>query len=736
MIGRALMLVFWAMLATPVLSQAVPIRSGEHDGFTRLALDMPAEMKWETQTHENRLSLLFTNEDIRFDTEDVFRRLTDNRLTAISGDKGRLDISLACDCRVEFFWHMKTMLVIDIHDKLIDKNEARVTRSERQEQSIKSILETVSPAAMMLADAMPDQIPNTEGTVVSRQAVPRLHDMRDHILASMREAADQGVLEPSEARATPQADSNATLAANPDIKRHHDTRSDNQLSNVKITLPGQMSRPGTATSAADNRLPTCLPDSLTNVAAWGDDTSFVLQLGRLNRQLVQEFDIINPRVALDLARLYIRSGFGIEAGQVISISKRSTEGFDILKELAEIVDNLHLDAPGRLHEDLGCSGSSAVWAVMAHESLPQDQILDTSAILRSFYGLPRPLRRHFGPELSRRLVSAGHRKTADVVLRADRYANPSQTPGRGLALAELDIAGGQMADATAALSSDMIRNTKQGAEAALLLVEHHLQQKHTVSYDEAQLVGAFYQQHREDRLAPRLARAYVLGLAASGAFAEAMADYTRLEPSLHETVSHAIMSELTDFVTKDAQDIIFLRHALKISPDNYARLPSETVIPVAERMLDLGFLVEARRIIETLPQSESNTPNRALWARLELDSGNPQFVETLLRGISGPEVSQLKARAKSEMGDYRSAETFFIDGNDIANAQRAAWLGLNWNNLIDADDPRWKRLAEVVTQDLRPDIGILQRSRALIAQSADTREALKGLLGDQDWPKD
>ena len=105
-------------------AQTVAVRSGVHDGFDRLVLDMPGRRPWHVVTRENGASVIFDGAALRFELGAVFDRIGRQRLRAISSSAGggRLDLAFACACRIESFWHAGAMLVIDIFDALSAQN--------------------------------------------------------------------------------------------------------------------------------------------------------------------------------------------------------------------------------------------------------------------------------------------------------------------------------------------------------------------------------------------------------------------------------------------------------------------------------------------------------------------------------------------------------------------------------------------------------------------------------------
>ena len=114
-----------AAMSAAAAAQTVPVRSGAHDGFDRLVLDMPARTPWRIERRADGASVILDGVEPRFDLGAVFERIDRRRLRSISAPgAGRLDLAFACACETEAFWHAGSMLVIDISDPT---PEARVS---------------------------------------------------------------------------------------------------------------------------------------------------------------------------------------------------------------------------------------------------------------------------------------------------------------------------------------------------------------------------------------------------------------------------------------------------------------------------------------------------------------------------------------------------------------------------------------------------------------------------------
>ena len=303
----------------------------------------------------------------------------------------------------------------------------------------------------------------------------------------------------------------------------------------------------------------CPSQAHIDVAAWGGAGPFAAELAQLNAALFGEFDTVQAAEALRLARLYIHHGFGAEARQVLDWLDAASPEVAIARELAVLVDTPRLPPAARLSGVLGCGEPGVLWAILATPDLPEERVFDHRALRRAFVALPDGLRRALGPVLVRRLVAAGHDATADALLRQLRDGDALADAETGMARAALAESAGEDDAAQTALREVTRTNAVQTAAALAATIERALAREAPVSFDDAQLAGALAFEHRGTPLGARLSLAYLSALAASGAFAEAMAEFDRLRPSLDPAARADVASVLARYVLRQSDDVTFLR---------------------------------------------------------------------------------------------------------------------------------------------------------------------------------
>lgn len=102
----------------PASAQTVQVTSGEHDGFTRIAMVLPRASDWQVRRTERGYSLSVAGDPLRWTLDDVFRPLTRERLGSIwvDPDTGSLELGLRCACHAIPFEPRPGIIVIDLRD--------------------------------------------------------------------------------------------------------------------------------------------------------------------------------------------------------------------------------------------------------------------------------------------------------------------------------------------------------------------------------------------------------------------------------------------------------------------------------------------------------------------------------------------------------------------------------------------------------------------------------------------
>ena len=750
-------------LADLAAAQVAVVRSGAHDGFDRLVVDMPVRMEWYSELSDDGASVVFEDKSLQFDLDAAFARIGRARLRAIHAPDGggQLDLDFACACRLRAFWHGASMLVLDIVGGepiaigSSTRPESRAMRgTERVSETVTSTRHR-SPASLALAESMRGRvgprkiaIPNEWSTAATK---PGLNAMNETLLTQLSRAASQGLITlPALTRSTVLP---ATTSESGEMRIVESTETYALPERATQSDPPTFSAPqpsfrATTSMDRDVRRAThskpnlessdsCPSRDFIDVRSWGGARPYRSEIGSLNGTLFGEFDRIDKANALRLARLYIHHGFSAEARQILALLEPSAPEIIIARELADIVE--HVPYPGGiLANALNCEEPVVLWALLAMSDLPEDRVFDHRALKRSFVALPKTLRRSLGPVLVRRLVSAGHDKTAEAIFRLIGRDKISLGPGSELAKVALAGRAGGQAEADGALRELVRSNAAQSGEALAESIERALRQDQPVTLADAQLAGALAFEHRGTPVGNRLAAAYLGALGASGAFEPAVREFDRLRPTLVDETASKLAALLVEDLVHEADDVTFLRHVMtdRLAPSR--SLPEPLALAVANRLLDLGFAGHALRYVESHSLGDENRNASLLRARIALAQGHAAKAELELLGLDGLDADILRAEALVSLGRHAAARRFFASHDKAVRADRAA-LRLNSPEAMgQSQNPLIREVAQAFGEGQIPmpraEAASISVNQVLLDQSANMRDIFQRLLATTPAP--
>lgn len=744
---RLCLLLVLACLPALASARSIPVRSGEHADFTRLTLALPDRVDWSVKRDGAKAKISLEGDVGAFDTSAVFARISGSRLAGIGAAPGAagLILTLNCDCDITGFWHGESMLVLDIRDPLAAAKEEPASQQPAlaNKPAGKAPDPPPSAAAALAAQALASPQP-PGGTAEPENGLRRdmMLSLRHRLTRQVGRAASQGLLSPSwpPVGVSPTEPDPNTIAEReePPSARQADEAA-RAPRNINLRAETSIDR---EMLAALNEAVTaigadaCLSDQRLDVRAWAADAPFAAQVGAARASLTSDLDRTNTAAVLELARLYIHFGFGAEAAATLRLVTDHPDR-RMLLEMATILEGGRPPADGFFARQLECSTAGALWAVLSVPSVPAGARLDKKAVTRAFNALPAHLRGYLGPMVAERIATSGDRDVARRILDITERGRAEPSPAAKLARAEVDIAEGQEAEARAPIVEVAESNSEPSAEALLLLVDTHIANGEPLSFEHAQLVGAYAAQYRDDPLGQDLAQAHVAALAASEAFDEAFRtlrnETERIGPDIAGT-----RSTVAHLLAQKADDVAFARHALSGNMGPARDLEQRAANAVATRLLDLGFPERARVFVAAPADGALEEERQLLRARAALDAGRPRQAEADLIGRSDKAANALRARARSMMGQHDAAQALYRSAGLEEAAQTEAWQGEEWARLGATDDPALQKLRDVLADTAAPGNGqqdaSLAGNRALLERSERMRDALEALLNRNQGP--
>lgn len=701
-----LALLLWALLAGGVAAAPVLVKTGEHDGFTRLVMEFTAPVEWQMGRSADGYELRVAGQ-ADYDLSDAFKLIGKSRLAAIwvDGQTAGLRIGIACGCHAIPFEFRPNIVVVDLRD-------GPPPNGSSFEQPLLSAPSTKGAAsegsynwqtlalAELRGDAPEADTRSTLAPVPSSD--PALQNLRETLLHQLGRGASQGILEMVRSTPAQPAPLEALTAMRVEL---------GELPGVSISH-GQSDHAGLA---ADGK--ACVAADQLDFASWGDNRPVYQQMAEAMTGLIGEFDRPNAEILRKAIRFQLYIGFGAEARQLLHAFPVEAAEAALWTSLANLVDG-DADPSSAFAGQAACDTPAALWAILADPALSPGTPINPEAAYLAFSALPITLRRHLGPTLADRFLAVNDRASAakvrDAVLRA-----PGE-PGPQVALmqAALDMINEEPAAAETRLNTLVTSSGPETPAALVALVTARVAQGLPVSPDLVIALEAVLQErkHTEDEQSTR--HALLLARAASGDFDAAftaLPETPQAEPQLWH-----LLSEL-------GQDEDVLLHAVLLPDAARPRASPDTAASLASRLLGLGLAESALR---WLPEPSIADP--LLLARLHLQRNDGHRAISMLTGVDTNEALSLRAEAMQQIGDDAAAAKIFAKAGNTEAELAAVQHAQDWALLAQRGGEPWKSAAAATAATAEAAAGAtgpLEQGKLLVTASAETRAAVDALLG-------
>ena len=425
-----LIIALWFLM--PMLATAAPVvvKSGEHDGFTRLVLEYQRPVDWLVGRTDDGYALRVANDSPEYDLSETFKVIGKSRLAGISvdADTRTLKLAIACACYAIPFEFRPGIVVIDLRDGKPPKgssfeepmaqptdnralagdagaSSAPGTHYDWQALALDQLRDTSQPPAPKLPFS---PTPSSD---------PALQPLREALLHQISRGAAQGVVDvaklpheaaPSQPPGTPISAVRIGLGELPGLSLSNGLPDHNQINAEGVG---------------------CIESERLDVASWGDDTPVFEQIANSSANLIGEFDRPNPEVLQRAVQFDIFIGFGAEATQLLQAYPIDLPDKPLWQSMAKLVDG-RSDPQSVFVRQESCDSRAAFWAILAQPDLTSSQHVNTDAAFLAFSALPIGLRRDLGPTLADRFMMVGANDAAarvrDAILRAPGGAGPGR----------------------------------------------------------------------------------------------------------------------------------------------------------------------------------------------------------------------------------------------------------------------------------------------------------------------
>ncbi|MEP4249912.1 tetratricopeptide repeat protein [Tateyamaria sp.] len=741
------------IISNPVFAQQISVRSGAHEGFTRLVLDAPEGTAWKSEPLSTGARLVLNGHTGGFDISAVFDRIDRTFVSEVTANDSSISVEFSCQCIANTFAAGTRMIVLDIKlkpekENIEIRNLPLTSSMKNQWQSIE-FLQTIEiseplekqteyfgglgfrPKSMRPQLLSPTLVQNLKTDVNQYQ------NFQTSLSKQIGAAATQGLLTPSfsEVELTqlpPSSQINYRTFFSPLTDKHQISSATPTLDNIEVTNSSEARKKivGSINMQAPIGGP-CIDSELVAVQDWQPEIDFSTDVGMLRSKLFREFDKLDRRAAIMLAQLYLHYGFGAEARQILYLDDSLVKANPSLIVIAEIMEYGHSRRPTYLENFVDCDGPVALWSILSTPEIDPVKAINVDAALLNLSGLPMHLRKVVAPDLSRRFLNYGDKDAAAAALHSLERSPVPLSPNAIFAKASLQLAQGEVDEGRRRLSEVIASNAEQSAEALIEFVTSHLNANDEIGHDVALLIDAYAQELRDSPIGEQLAHTHVLALGQSGQFPEAFTSLSNLRSRHKETGEDPLLSAILDILIRDAADHEFLKYAFLHIASAPEILSVETRIHAAERLVALGFYEQGEYLLSINPTYPKNTRTSLLKAEISIELSRPHEALAHLFGETSKRAQFLRARAKSSLGDFSQAYSIYSNIGDEMNSQRTAWLANNWGALIQDEVPIFGAAARIsqVALDTSTELdGILERSALAISESQGARQAIEDLL--------
>jgi hypothetical protein len=740
-----LILVANLFFSSQVLAREIEVRSGEHDTFTRIVMNIPVGTKWDLTQTGNLAKLTINLPDIQYDTSQVFNRIPRSRLTGVSQRKPgeSLQLNFGCECKVAGFTQSGTLLVIDIQDPEHPANKghsifdaaptlrfSNVVSIDTHNPNLSWNLKPETPSVI----AEPAPFENLVGASVigisAQNSLENVNTSELRLLSQIDRATAQGLLlrnmQISENYSTTMAD----VGGDKPRRHNTDTKPSPQVSMTAIT---SMDRDLVEMNGQDLQIKSqisCLSAEHVALPEWGNELPFGTQIGNRRSKLFGEFDSVNQQAVTDLVRNLLFFGFGAEAKKALGLSTVENLTHEVLNALAEILDNGQVLAHNPFKNQKGCDSDVALWAYLAGPDFSTNEKPNSSAVLRAFTRLPDHLRVLLGPTLIKKFSDSQDVKSAEIASRAANRTLKNSDPGLDLAQANADIQYKDPEIAVGQMARIAQSGTKYSPQALIDLVNAQTLADQTISPDIPDLVATYKLEFRKSDLAADLHRAHVLSLALAQRFPEAFANYHDDESNYSNPDKYQTLAQALTLLTNRASDLTFLRYSLLQIEKAEPKLPIEVQNLLAARLIDLGFSERASQLL-TEQNGRGTVDRRLMNAQIAISKNLPHRALVELLGSDNPLAESIRTQAFLNIGDYENAGlSQEAHGTDPG---RSFWHAENWSAVIRQEDSQFSEAANLA-KSLRAasintdDNHSLAHAQALADRSLETRTDISDLL--------
>ncbi len=716
---RYFAVIVWSLFPIAIHAAPVIVKSGEHDGFTRLVMDLGAPITWRVGRSLDGYALHFDGAPPTYDLTQAFALIGKGRLAALWADpeSGDLRIGIACACHALPFEFRPGIVVIDLKDGPPPKGssfELAIDGSSAPALAGRD-LAMLRPkprprewvAGYDWLQPPPRQANTSQGAAdasVGTISDLNLEPLRKTLMWQLSKGAAEGVVDLT-------MPSDAHLAKGSEVVTDVETSTGEDFNNNLGATPQELAAQGQP----------CITNDALDLASWGTSDPIADQLANRQVGLLGEFDRPESAAITKAVKLNLFLGFGVEARQLLIAFPFESPERAVWSSLAHLLDDDEDMSPA-FAGLAACDSAAALWAVLTGGSLTKGPQVNAPAVLLAFSRLPLHLRRQLAPRLTERFLAMRDQNSARAVKDAVMRAPDQESAEMAQVGAEIDMSLHDPRAAEAALAPMLRDSGTSTPDVIVSFVEARVAQNLPIKAELVSTLAGLVRETPEGKDRSRVVLALIVSQAASGDFDSAFAGLSE-NPDAE--------SDLWRLLATIGTDGDLLNHAVLGDGASDISVDEKSAEVLAQRLSDLDFAAAAGVWLDKV-----SDPLPELVAEVALKLRDPRkALRTLAGTITTPEVEMLKRQAYGQLGDQEAlAEAYFKDG-DAKEGLAALARASDWERLEKADAGPWQVLASTLnTAVVTKAPGQLAAAHQLTETSQVTQTAAAALLNAVPMP--
>lgn len=663
---RTLILFFVLAFPSASFANVATVRSGEHNGFTRIVIATPVAANYTYTIGEKRFSLRIDG-IASVSLDGAFDRIDRSRVSDISFSNGAIEIETECECPVSVFDMGQNLIVVDFSDAAgVAQAGFEATASRPMVTTDRELFNLLTGRRSFAEESLEPE-PSETGSGIERGVLNSAANevsarVQAELVKQVGHALTQGTLSFDDAHrrvisdGMTGGDEPIGLAALETLA-NEDLGVRFEASELQAAQPNSEADPGNVEIGLGElvQAPDCGADGNFSILEWAPAKPFDVAISSLRRELVAEFDALNEDVLLQLARTYSYFGFGAEAISIVELSDTASVALEAVRQVALVLEYGQAEGLAQMGL-LECNGPVALWTALSMPSISDHVIFDEDSAIRELNILPKHLRKILAPKLSMLLRERGSAKKAALVMRgAERSESKLSSRGR-LEVSELELDENRDTS-DAVLSTVMAESSQEAPRALISYINRRTGTGEEISSEMALLAESFALQYRGTDIELELVAAQMISLAKSGQF-EGAFDLLLKAHGEGRDLGKSV-SDLFFVLSDVANDVTFLKYApipvstLDLEVSEAAR------IRIVERALSLGFNEVADDVLNSLVQEAGSRNYNRLRAAVLVGEGKYDLALALLSADGTPEDNNAIADANFRSGNFEAAARGF-----------------------------------------------------------------------------